>query len=67
VTERIIGTVAAGSSPVWEVVEDEDRPSVIWIRSVEDHSDQIQILRSAAPTLSSILGHVDPVPPLECN
>lgn len=57
-TEKVIGTVSAGSSPVYEVVKDEKFPWQIIIRLADNHSEQIHIARTAAPALRDILGRL---------
>lgn len=55
--ERVIGVVSAGSSPMYEVVENDEGPhrGVITIRSVERRTEQIRIDRGAVPNLINVL------------
>ena len=60
--KRVIGGVRAGSSELYEVIEDEDRPYEVVIRSVEPPSEQIRISRGAIPNLINVLKTVDTKP-----
>ena len=52
-TEKV-HPIMAGSSPAYQVVESEDGVTVL-IRSANDHSKQVSIMKSALPMLIDIL------------
>lgn len=55
---KIIGTVSAGNTPVWEVVDLEDGFN-IQIRSIDDPEGGIKIAKQSSHIFAEILRKVD--------
>lgn len=56
--EVVLGGVRAGSSPLYEVAQDDEFPHDVVIRSVEDPSNRIKLTRGAVPSLIGVLRDV---------
>ena len=58
--EKLITVVRVGSTPVYELVQTEQRPSVV-LRSTDHSAERITIISSAIPTLVQALRQIHKV------
>jgi len=57
--EKILNTVYAGSTPVYEVVESEDGLTIT-VRSADSPDNQLRMIRTAVGTVADALRKIEP-------
>lgn len=55
--EKIIGKVTAGSTTVYNIIQDEEKHSIV-IRSVDNPKESIRIIKDAIPFLIKTLNQI---------
>ena len=56
--ERVLTQILAGSTPVYEVVEDPVDRGVVTIRKVESPGEKLTVIRSVLPVLARELAKI---------
>jgi len=57
-SEKVLNTIYAGSTPAYEIIQPLDKPSLIIIRSVDDKENSILLFKSMLPILIKMLDAV---------
>lgn len=57
--EKLLNTIYAGSTPVYEIVESEDGLTIT-VRSAESPDNQLRMIRTAVGTLADALRRIEP-------
>ena len=57
--EKVLNTIYAASTPVYEIVESEDGLTIT-VRSVESPDNQLRMIRTAVGTLADALRKIGP-------
>jgi hypothetical protein len=55
--EKIIARIMAGNTPVYDIIQDEKKHSIV-IRSVDNPKESIRIIKSAIPALVKNLNQI---------
>lgn len=59
--EKLLNTIYAGSTPVYEIVESDDGLTIT-VRSADSPDNQLRMIRTAVGTLVDALRRIEPSP-----
>jgi hypothetical protein len=59
--EKVLNTIYAGSTPVYEILESEDTLTIT-VRSAESPDNQLRMIRTAVGALADALRKIESVP-----